>query len=263
MLNLQHGLYQACFHEVPAYIQGLLPAGGGAGGAAHGGGGGGAGGLIHIASYPVQQNQTYTVSVGAGGPPIFIRNGANGQDSTFGSSSTDTLRAIGGAGGLTQRDGTVTSGGSAGGQAACDYICPTSISTSGQGFPGGNGIAGYFAPFNGDGSGGGGGAGGPGGDATLCIAGAGGPGLAFDIETPGTDKWYAGGGGGYAGSDPYSTDCVYQGAGGIGGGGRGGLDNNLNVAAKAGEPDTGGGGGGTAWGSFGGAGGSGVVILRY
>jgi hypothetical protein len=241
-----------------ACLQTSHAAGGGAGGADFGGGGG-AGGLIHVPSYSVTPGVTYTVSVGAGGLPVATNTGGNGQDSTFGSSPMNTLTAIGGAGGLSK---ALSSGGSGGGQAPCeDPPCPTSTYTSGQGSPGGAGKQGNISPYTiVRGTGGGGGAGGAGGDATPCAAGAGGPGLPFDIETPGTDKFYAGGGGGALITEPYSSSCVHGAAGGSGGGGRGEASDD----PMPGVADTGGGGGGsTDFSVFGGPGGSGVVILRY
>jgi hypothetical protein len=256
-----------------------LPAGGGGGGAI-GGGGGGAGGLIHVPSYSVTPGVSYSVTVGAGGEgragsfptPFVLDHGGNGQDSTFGSSAADTLRAAGGAGGISVFAAGFTSGGSGGGLAPCRTDpCAQSAYTLGQGFPGGAAV--YDDTQIG--AGGGGGAGEAGGDASAatCRGGAGGRGLPFDIETPGTPKYYAGGGGGnsYTLIDPPGP-CLtnYGGVGGEGGGGTGEAGEcsghfgaPCTSVATAGAADTGGGGGGGGDYLPGAAGGSGVVILRY
>ena len=78
--------------------------------------------------------------------------------------------------------------------------------------------------------------------------------------------YYAGGGGGGSQSD----SGAYGGEGGLGGGGHGGQTQNLYVASstinkyKDGLPHTGSGGGGVrSGGTNSGAGGSGVIIIRY
>jgi hypothetical protein len=125
-----------------------------------------------------------------------------------------------------------------------------------QGYPGGQAHATCGT------TGGGGGAGGVGGDAHVvgkdartdpCAGGDGGPGVQYDIT--GTPTWYAAGGGG--GGYYYG----FGGAAGTGGGGSGGVLYPF-VPASPGRPNSGDGGGGT--GRFpAGAGGSGVVIIRY
>lgn len=118
------------------------------------------------------------------------------------------------------------------------------------------------------GGGGGGGRGLPGGDAYFIgfinYGGDGGVGLASDIT--GTSTYYAGGGGGGV-----------NGVGGLGGGGNGGNYNLIPGSQINGSPgqnaavNTGGGGGGATGGSnnilfnfsYGGNGGSGVVVIRY
>ena len=109
-----------------------------------------------------------------------------------------------------------------------------------------------MAPYNGGGGGGSGGAGSvgvPGG------GGAGGAGTANSIS--GSSVTYAGGGGGGANT---GTGGTATGGGGAGGGSGG--------AAASATPSTGGGGGGGTTSSYGtnwigGAGGSGIVIVRY
>jgi hypothetical protein len=85
-------------------------------------------------------------------------------------------------------------------------------------------------------------------------AGDGGNGLAVSIT--GTSVFYAGGGGGCA------QFAKTVGIGGLGGGGDG--SSTGGVPGQSGTANTGGGGGGHRYdGNLGGAGGSGVVILRY
>jgi hypothetical protein len=231
-----------------------MPGGGGGGGTQ--GGGGGAGGVIHKTNYPVTAGANYTIVVGQGGAGGYqAQDGVNGDDSTFsGPASQAGLRAYGGGGGLA-RDGSYNStGGSGGGKtilygADGKYI-PSGTSTvidAQQGYPGGQARV-LCCDYAG---GGGGGAGGVGGDAPSCGGGAGGPGVQSDIT--GVSTWYAAGGGG--GSD----QCV-GGAAGLGGSGAGGT--GAYSAASPGRPDSGDGGGGQSFGQAG-AGGSGIVIIRY
>lgn len=252
------------------YIEVLVVAGGGSGGNCYQnsgtpGGGGGAGGLIYNAVYPVTPGNSYTVTVGAGGAAQTTAQlaGNNGSNSVFG-----ILTAIGGGGGGADDVGSPfgsaaparrqgKSGGSGGG-GSNGWPYPAA-GTPGQGFPGGSGN--WVS--------GGGGAGGPGGNgapitnSSAQVSGPGGPGLMFNIT--GTPTWYAGGGG--AGGTP-SSGSVNPGVGGIGGGGAGATWTGANGAnATAGTASTGGGGGGGAanqnFTSNSGAGGSGVVVIRY
>jgi len=238
-------------------VQALVVAGGGSG--ASTGAGGGAGGLVYNSAFAVTPGTSYTATVGAGGvAPIYPSSvtGSSGGNSIFGS-----ITAIGGGGGRFHGDSSAGgSGGSGGGGAVVTIGSPGAggAGTAGQGYPGGNGYldAGWVGAH-----GGGGGAGGPGangGNTQGC--GQGGPGLAYDIS--GTLTYYAGGGGGG------EVNGSVVGKGGIGGGGNGFFD----AAGTPGTPNTGGGGGGGGYGSGppfpsyytdGGAGGSGVVIVRY
>lgn len=151
--------------------------------------------------------------------------GGGGYGNPGSPSSAFAATAIGGG------NGNGGAGGSGGGR--------NGQGTVGQGNNGGN--------FDQDGNGGSGGgagvAGAPGG------AQNGGNGLAYDIN--GTSTYYAGGGG-----------SAYSGSGGLGGGGVGGSASN---SGGAGTTNRGGGGGGSPsdFGYIGGAGGSGVVIVRY
>jgi hypothetical protein len=216
----------------------LIVAGGGGGkshGATDGSGGGGAGGFLCSVdtsggpSLALSQMtlipSIYSVVVGDGGPA----NGGKGNDSIF-----NQLIAVGGGGGgpnTPSDDGG--SGGGAGG-----------LGTANQGNNG--------APYSGNGSGGGGGAGET-GFYSASGGGNGGDGLQTSIKT-GTLEYFAGGGGGGG----YNTSS--GGSGGLGGGGDGG-SNTSN--GQDGTPSTGGGGGGSKSSTISGAGGSGIVIIRY
>jgi len=240
----------------------LVVAGGGGGGAVRSassfaaGAGGGAGGIIYQTNYAVTPNTSYTVTVGAGGAgsTAGVNRGANGGNSVFGA-----LTAIGGGGGASWGDGGNTGGsGGSGGGGSGRIVSNTAVGgagTAGQGFDGGIGSA--TAPnYSG---GGGGGAGGRGGNGDPYMGGGGGIGLNFSISK--TPTWYGGGGGGgvYTSSGP-------AGRGGLGGGGNGGQSYPSN--GENGIANTGGGGGGASSNgsnvtNTGGAGGSGIVIIRY
>ena len=78
---------------------------------------------------------------------------------------------------------------------------------------------------------------------------------------------YAGGGGGGSTISPYNPLVFGLGGGGGGGNGGGGATASTSTPAQSGIANTGGGGGGGASNDFrnatGGAGGSGIVVLRY
>lgn len=207
-----------------------------AGGAAGATGGGGAGGYQEkgIVATP----QTYTITVGAGGPT----NNTNGSDSSIGS----VLVSTGGGTGNTT-GGSGGGGYPAGGFPVGAYSASGAAGIAGQGFAGG-GTSGTALAFDGRAAGGGGGAGGVGGagsgnGAATGTGGAGGSGASSNIT--GTAVIRAGGAGGYG-------DAV-AGAAGSGGGGIGGL---YGTPGGTGAVNTGSGGGSGA------AGGSGVVIIR-
>jgi hypothetical protein len=233
---------------VPASADVLVVAGGGGGGGSQWhGAGGGAGGLIYSNGYTVVGGSNYTVTVGAGGaalPGNSTLVGKDGSNSWFG-----PLLAYGGGGGGTYSAGRP--GGSGGGAV---YTHTVGTGVSGQGHAGGSGN--NAAPNFG--SGGGGGAGTNGVNGTSISGGNGGDGRYFaafanwgDTNNPG---WFAGGGGG---------GTMSGGTSGLGGKGGGG--NNTATVGTDGQPNTGGGGGGprshTSYVS--GAGGSGIVIVRY
>jgi hypothetical protein len=248
----------------------LVIAGGGSGGNYYGGGGG-AGGYReskdttinspHTAS-PLAATSgltitttTYPVTVGAGATPATactVTVGNAGSNSIF-----STITSAGGAGG-----GRASSGGLPGG----------SGSGAGYGLTGGTGNTPPVSPPQGNNGGGGnsapsynaGGGGGAGAVGATAVsptgnAGNGGVGLASSIT--GSPVTRAGGGGGGYGEDgaPF-----VGGTGGTGGGGNGA---SAPVGTgSAGSSNTGGGGGGSRGYNTpynGGAGGKGIVIIRY
>ena len=241
----------------PLQCEYLVVAGGGGGGRSYYGGGGGAGGyrssvigeasgggstsepLVSLAS-----GQSYSVTVGAGGASF-----TNGSTTSFAGITT-----IGGGRGGSENGGLLSgaSGGSGGGRSlgASDGGI-VGAGTANQGFAGGGGNA----PAINNGSGGGGGGAGSVGVASLAyVAGNGGNGLTSSITGSAVDR--AGGGGGAG----FGSNTFTQGLGQAGGG-NGAID-----SANPGAANTGSGGGGRGAdpsGITGGAGGSGVVIIRY
>ena len=269
----------------------LVVAGGGGGGGSAGSGasgaGGGAGGML--ASSTTISASTFAITVGAGGGGAggnVDTQGTNGSNSSF-----STFIATGGGGGGARSSTTTVANGRTGGSGGGEGSQGSSVSNygsgiSGQGNRGGlNGMPSDGNTSNENASGGGGGAdavGGGGLDSALGGSGSSGDGgIGIQSSISGTSTYYAGGGGGgQAGrNSPYNSigyaanNSVPEthGAGGLGGGGGGGhndvatlggADGTL-LAGEDGTPNTGGGGGGA--GSYGasGAGGSGIVIIRY
>lgn len=229
-------------------VEYLIVAGGGGGGANAGGGGGAGGLLTNLGGTPLTvTQQTYTVTVGAGGtggPAANPWTGTNGGNSSFAG-----LTAIGGG-----RGGGATSagllGGSGGGGGYNNAL--GGAGTAGQGNNGGSGLGNAVNNTTG---GGGGGAGSVGSNATSStIAGNGGSGISNAIT--GSAVTYAGGGGGGS----------WTGTAGTGGTGGGGNGTNSSATAASGTANTGSGGGGggyTSSAGAGGAGGSGIVVIRY
>jgi hypothetical protein len=234
----------------------LVVAGGGAGGA-DASGGGGAGGLLGFNSQSLTSSTNYSVIVGGGGARTTSGNGNTGNDSRFGSL---TLVKGGGGGGTYANNGqNGGSGGGAGGISGGGTLSGGTATPSGQGNNGGGRSGGTSY-----GAGGGGGAGATGSPSVSGNGGNGGNGsssysswgLATSTgENVGGTYYYAGGGGG--GTQPGQT----VGSGGYGGGSAGTLTGIPNNAT----PFTGGGGGGTTFSGAqnSGAGGSGIVIVRY
>jgi hypothetical protein len=235
----------------------LVVAGGG-GGSVNEAGGGGAGGLRSTvtatggggsleSALSLTSGIQYPVTIGAGGATA-SGNGIQGSSSIF-----STITSVGGGGG--GNGGVAGAAGGSGGGGGAFGSNAGGARTVNQGFAGGNG-----SPVNG-GAGGGGGAGAVGVNGTASSAGNGGAGVsisAFASATnTGVSNFYAGGGGG--GAFTGST----QSTGGAGGGGAGGA--GTPTVGTAGTVNTGGGGGGGGTGGtiVGGAGGSGIVIVRY
>ena len=238
----------------------LIVAGGGAG-ATTDGGGGGAGGVVY-GTMNVQAGD-YDITRGNGGASV------NSNDSAGLSGSNSTalgFTAIGGGGGGVDRHGGTgnqgpKSGGSGGGGGSRQGTTSSSTywggasstqnstGSTGYGNNGGDGVGEASTPSSTRYSGGGGGAGEAGKDGSdSSDRGGGGDG----IEWPsGSGTYYGGGGGG-------GHNNVGQ--GGQGGGGNG----SSGGSTTAGAANTGGGGGGGGNGhTRGGAGGTGIVIIRY
>jgi len=225
----------------------VLGGGAGAGLSQERGGGGGAGAYL-MTTDTVTSTVGYPIVIGAGGAVAF-----NGNSTTaFGNTAEG-----GGSGGYGTAVGTRNGfNGPSGGGGGGDFTVSTGgLTTSGTlGKDGGDGRVslGQWAA-----AGGGGGASTNGGDYNVQDGGSAGDGgngrTWFDsIARAG------GGGGGYSGQ----IDPGKQAFGGIGGGGDGAVDGSRS--ATAGEVNKGAGGGGGAGSSFpSGAGGSGVVVLRY
>ena len=235
-----------------------IGAGGGAGGLRSTVGNTGGGGSLETAIETIVGNGL-TVTIGAGGPAV-VSNGSSASKGTNGNDSVfSAITATGGGGGgayFNSADDNGKDGGSGGGGG---YSNGTGgAGTANQGFAGGD----YDSGFTGSG---GGGAGAVGADAAT---GTGGVGVISNIlsssnattesvgEVSGSDVYYAGGGGGSGASA----------SGGLGGGSDGTGGDNSNAAAAS--ANTGGGGGGARNASdttnvYSGAGGSGVVILKY
>ena len=224
-------------------VEVLIVAGGGGGGCTMGGGGG-AGGVLYTNSFAVFAG-TNTIVVGTGGAGGTAQGTKGSQG---GNSRLGPLIAYGGGGAASWTSGAGTPGGSGGG-AAGNGVNSAAAGTNGQGNAGGT------AGNNGQCGAGGGGAGTVGSNSTASVAGGGGAGLACDIS--GALTYYAGGGGGGARDNTHTA-----GPGGTGGGGGGSIVVGTNGVANTG----GGGGGGGYSGStdkVGGAGGSGIVIVKY
>ena len=233
-------------------VEYLVVGGGGAGGGGvrySGGGGGGGGGGVLFGQTTVTF-QSYVITVGAGGSATGNLTGTNGGNSSF-----NSVTALGGGGGGRAGSGSTTntglngSSGGGGGATTPGNTVAAGQGTTGQGFNGGLGSLG--GNYNG---GGGGGAGEPGKSGTVDSSG--GNGISSGIS--GTPTFYGGGGAGGA----YTTAGTRL--GGLGGGGNSGLTDG-----SPGTPNTGGGGGGSGISSntatvyTPGAGGSGIVIIRY
>lgn len=238
----------------------LVVAGGGGGGSGWSGGGGagglrstvtatGGGGSLESA-LSLTANTGYTVTVGAGG----AASGSNTSGGIGGNSVFSTITSSGGGtgGGGNQGGGNGGSGGGAGSGGATGSATLGGTGTANQGYAGGN-----SASTTNYGPGGGGGAGAVGQTGTTTIAGNGGNGVATSIS--GSSVTYAGGGGGGG----ISIGITTPGTGGTGGGGNGANSTTTGFAGTANRGGGGGGGGYSGGWLAGGAGGSGIVIVRY
>ncbi len=241
----------------------VIAGGGGAG--AYGAGGGGAGGYrfsngtasgsysagpspLGASALPVSA-QAYPITVGgggAGGDDSPAVSGSPGSNSIF---STITSAGGGkGAGGTSPRP--AGSGGSGGGGDRDNTAAGSGNTPSVSPSQGNNGGTGIFAAPN-YGGGGGGGASAVGGNGSSSTAGNGGDGLASSITNSSVTRGGGGGGGTFSSAS--------GGTGGSGGGGSQAPDNG-----GAGTANTGGGGGSNvSTGGVAGAGGSGIVVIRY
>jgi len=277
----------------------LIIGGGGSGSSTyqrHKGGAGGAGGLLFAKDYTITSNTTVTVGAGGTAVPASqetenpLMYGNKGEDSSF-----DSLVAYGGGAGrystlAAEENGA---GGSGGGG---HYSASGGVETQSATTDTANGIYGFGNNGGSTGSSsfgyGGGGAGTAGrNDTALPVDGrvyggkwSGGDGkyevtttdnISYDFKYTFGDygeeidghRWFAGGGGAGEASAGHST----YGAGGKGGGGKGayyhqgtstGSWGTDSAQAEEGMANTGGGGGG-ARGGVSGAGGSGIVLVRY
>jgi len=249
----------------------MVVAGGGSGGG-HGGGGG-AGGFREVKNpvtpytaspldgYPSAPNRVtitataFPITVGAGGTAVNQGNlGIDGSNSVF---STITSAGGGGAGGDDSAGSVGRNGGSGGGAGYSGS--PRSGGTGNtppvsppQGNNGGSNVA---SPNYG--AGGGGGAGAVGGTGSPSTSGSGGAGTTSSINASPVTRT---GGGGGTGNGPLT-----QGSGGSGGGGGGGPNGSNGTAGTANTGSGGGASGGTTpcTGIYSGAGGSGIVVIRY
>jgi hypothetical protein len=275
----------------PVAVAEYLVVAGGGGGGRDNGGGGGAGGFRFASSslapltYPAKplagptdlpiSIQGYPIVVGsgsAGGPaPCAAGVGLKGNDSSF-----STITSTGGGGGGTDGGSpystpvTQTSGGSGGasGQnSPTGPVHPASANSGNtppvspsQGNPGGRNQG---SPAGGGGGGGAIAAGTGCNSSANGAAGGDGGGLPTGFGSNGVPcgsfRYYAGGAGGGVGQPGSGSG----GAGGKGGGAAGGPNSS---AGSAGTINTGGGGGGGGQGvpnNAAGAGGSGIVVIRY
>ena len=214
--------------------------------------GGAGGGVVNHQTAQALTAAAYTITIGAGGAQIsfnaFGAQGNAGSDSSVKLASNNSI--------IVESDVSDVTGG------------VNSHSVNGGGSGGGNSFkvvdattTQYAGGTGGDGGGGGAGSGANGNANSGVNGGAGGAGFATTITGSSQNFGGGGGGGSYNSSSP-----SFQASGGAGGGGTGA---GYNAAATSGAANTGGGAGGTKSGYFGGsdfqggAGGSGIVYIRY
>ena len=254
---------------------------GGAGGGGYGGGGGAGGYRSSVVGessggggsaesrISLASGTSYTVTVGAGGAGVTAGSyldGTNGVNSSIigGVISITSTGGGGGSGYEVTAAANGLSGGCGGGAGVNENSSVGSggSGTSNQGYAGGNAVAGRGntgAYPTAAGGGGAGAVGGNGGGKGATFAGNGGIGVESSID--GTATYRAGGGGGFL------PGAYTGGSGGNGGGGDAGnhsANSGGETQAESGTANTGGGGGGGQSSSLDtGAGGSGIVIIRY
>jgi hypothetical protein len=241
----------------PTTFDVLLAAGGGGGGGncatCAGGGGGGGGGVIESDGV-VAAIGTQTVTIGGGGGGgvggASRTNGTNGSNTVFGA-----ITATGGGGGGAQLGVAGNNGGSGGGGSGGGSPVAGAGGTgiAGQGSAGGAGMV--ASPY---GSGGGGGATGRGVVGVAAYSGDGGSGyLNYFLGT----LMILGSGGG---AGAYNTGVAGNGETGVAGSGANqSVNAGVGYAATANRGGGGGGANGSTLGKNGGAGSSGIVIVRY
>lgn len=237
-------------------VQYLIIGGGGSGGGQRGGGGG-AGGFLE--GTMALSAGSYAITVGAGGT---VSTGPTDDEGNTGDNSTALgLTAYGGGGGGGDRSNNPQGkhGGSGGGAADYGGASPGN-GVAGQGFGGGHTVNLGIPNYPAAGGGGAGNRGMPGNSSAVGHQGGDG-GVGKQSSITGVALWYAGGGGGGT-----YVSSGNGGMGGIGGGGHAGSAFGTSTG-QAGQDGTGGGGGGGCNGGGynykGGAGGSGIVVIRY
>lgn len=244
----------------------VLVVAGGGGAGRYAGGGGGAGGVITFTNQSLTATG-YTCTVGAGGAasPSDGGDSSNGANSSFGALTA----AVGGGGGGGNSASSIAghaggSGGGGGGSGGTAGGATTQTGTGATNYYGTAGTAGIA--YAGAGGGGAGGAA-PTPQTNTNNTGNGGVGIYNSLTTAmslatGVGELYngnyylAGGGYGFVGGS------ATVGRGGIGGGG-GGPSKPSSQAGANGVANTGGGGGTDGTSAYFGAGGSGVIIVRY
>lgn len=228
----------------------VLVVGGGGGGGQNGGGGGGGGQVVHNSSFSVSPNSPISVTVGAAGaspgPTNWDDAGGLGGTSSF-----STISALGGGGGGSRGSNPHAINGQPGYTGGGGGGYPT---VGGSGSSGADGGDGHDAGCDSTGGGGGGASGASGTDGANRDGGDGGDGVASDIS--GTTRYYGGGGAG-GGTCDNSQGQTWSGTPGRGGGA------SASQSALSNTGGGGGGGGAVGWSLYGGAGGSGVVILSW
>ena len=260
----------------PAATASYLVVAGGGGGGKDRSGGGGAGGYREgktpatpYTASPIASTSgltlspgSYPITIGAGGPGVQAPQPASSDAGTGGVSTFSTITSAGGGRGGSG-PGPFSAGGNGGSGGGSDAYgnpsgAPNMAAGSGNTPPvsppqGNNGGVGVFNSPNGSGRGGGGGGAGAAGTSGTPGGNPGGNGVTSSINNTPTAR--GGGGGG--------SNCGSGGVtGGTGGGGKGGCS---STGSGSGSANTGGGGGGGRGCSpyIGGAGGSGIVIIRY